>query len=612
LYDQLRVSLREQTARAGMLKPIRSDRPQDNDQAALLALLVRELRHAAIFLLDVDGRLASWNPGVENLLGFEEADFVGQPGHIIFTPEDRAQGVPEKEMQTAARNGDAADVRWHVRRDGTRIFVDGLLQALRDENGALLGFAKILKDATERQLAQVALHSTLESINDAFYAVDGDFRFTYISRKAEELWGRDRTQLIGRNYWTEFPEFLGTQSYEMHLKVMSERIGVHFETVSPLIGRWIDVSIYPETRGGLSCYFRDIEERKRQETQLRQLTDALKQTQVLVRSLDGTIQFWTTGCERLYGYSRSEALGENSFELLRVELPEPSDVIHQQLLSTGFWHGELSQHRRDGTTLTCASDWILHRAEDGTVLAVIESNIDITEQKRVQAELNRANDELRHFSQIVSHDLQAPVRMVRSYAELLSRRYSSRLDYTADKFLGYIVQGAVTMETLIRTLLRYAASAEQVIAKEPVQVETSLNDVLMMLEPAIKESGAVISFNHLPTVEADPVQFQQVLQNLIGNAIKYRNPGSPLRIRIDADLRGQEWLFSVHDNGVGIDHSSLERIFEPLERLHGPEIAGTGIGLAVCKRIVERHGGRIWVESVPGSGSTFRFTLPAS
>jgi light-regulated signal transduction histidine kinase (bacteriophytochrome) len=304
-------------------------------------------------------------------------------------------------------------------------------------------------------------------------------------------------------------------------------------------------------------------------------------------------------------------LGQNSFELLQVTIPEPPDLIQEQLLSTGVWHGELSQRKRDGTKLTCASDWVLHRADGANVLSVIESNIDITAQKRVEAELNHANEELRRFSHIVSHDLQAPVRMVRSYAELLSRRYGGTLDGTAHQFLEYIVQGGVAMQTLIRTLLQYAQSTERPITKQTVDTGAALNAVLMVLDPAIQEAGAEISFGNLPTVSADLVQFQQVLQNLIGNAVKYRQPGRAPRIQLEVAFREGEWLFSVHDNGIGIDPHSRERIFKPLERLHGPEIAGTGIGLAVCKRIIEHHGGRIWVDSEPGKGSTFRFTLPA-
>lgn len=593
-----------------MLQPIRSDKPAENDNAALYALLVSDLRHAAVFLLDTEGRIASWNPGVEYLLGYGESEWVGQSGAIVFTPEDRASGEPEKELAAARTGGAAADVRWHLRKDDSPIFVDGVMQRLSSPDGTLLGYAKVMKDATERQVAQETLHSMVESISDAFYGLDSEFRFTYVNSKAEEWWGRSRESLVGRHYWTEFPSAKGSESYRMHLKCMAERNPLRYETISPIIGRWVDVSLYPDARGGLSCYFRNIEDRKRDEDRLRQLTEGLNLTQVIVRELDGTVQFWSEGSARLFGFTSDEALGRSVHELLQSEFPEPLEQLQARLLSSGRWHGESRHVCRNGSLVICESDWILHRGPSGEVRAVIEANTDITGQKKSQEQLQRANEELTQFSHIVSHDLQAPLRMVRSYAELLARRYQSQLDQTADEFLNFILQGARGMDTLIRTLLEYAQATDYPVRKQQVRVDTVLAAVLMALQPAIDESGAEIVYENLPTVEADPVQLQQVLQNLVGNALKYRKPDAKPRVHLHVEGRPHEWLFSVEDNGIGIDPRHKERIFEPLRRLHGPEIAGTGIGLAVCKRIVERHGGRIWVESQPGRGSAFRFCLP--
>jgi PAS domain S-box-containing protein len=237
---------------------------------------------------------------------------------------------------------------------------------------------------------------------------------------------------------------------------MAERKPVRFEAVSPIIGRRVGVSIYPEEQGGLSCYFRDIEEEKRDEGRLRQLTEGLNLSQVMVRALDGTVEFWSAGCTRLYGFKAEEAPGHVSHDLLRTGFPEPLEHIHERLLSAGRWHGELRHTRADGSPVFVESDWVLHRDSGGEIRAVIEANTDITEQKAAQHQLERANQELSQFSHIVSHDLQAPLRMVRTYAELLARRYSSKLGDPADEMLRFILQGAESRDRLIRTLLEYA------------------------------------------------------------------------------------------------------------------------------------------------------------
>ena len=239
-----------------------------------------------------------------------------------------------------------------------------------------------------------------------------------------------------------------------------------------------------------------------------------------MRALDGTVEFWSAGCTRLYGFAAEEALGHLSHDLLRTEFPEPLERIHELLLSAGRWHGELRHTRADGSLVIVESDWVLHRDSGGEIRAVIEANADITEQKVTQHQLERANQELSQFSHIVSHDLQAPVRMVRTYAELLARRYRSKLDHPADEMLGFILQGAESMDRLIRTLLEYAHSADGPVVKQPVPVDTLMAGVLMALQPLIDDTGAEVRCGPLPTVDADAVHLEQVLQNLVGNALE--------------------------------------------------------------------------------------------
>jgi len=309
--------------------------------------------------------------------------------------------------------------------------------------------------------------------------------------------------------------------------------------------------------------------------------------------------------------------------------PQKAREGYQQVFAKGFVTDyPLTIRHQDGRLTDVLYNANVYEDAHGNVLGVFAAARDITERKRVEAELARhrehleelvlrrtedlarSNRDLEQFAYVASHDLQEPLRAVGGFVGLLQQRYQGKLDEKADGYIGSAVDGVTRMQTLIGDLLSYSRVGTKGRALEPTEAGESLKDALTNLRASIEESGAVIQVDPLPTVRADAVQLTQLFQNLIANAIKFRSDRPP-EIQIGARREQDGWLFWVRDNGIGIEPQYAERIFMIFQRLHTRKTyPGTGIGLAICKRIVERHGGRIWVESQPGQGSTFYFTLP--
>jgi light-regulated signal transduction histidine kinase (bacteriophytochrome) len=310
-------------------------------------------------------------------------------------------------------------------------------------------------------------------------------------------------------------------------------------------------------------------------------------------------------------------LGQVTHNFLKTIFPGAREELEAALMEHGQWYGELGHTKADGASIVVASRQVLQRGEKGEPVAILEINRDITERKQAEEtmarqaqELARSNAELEQFAYVASHDLQEPLRIITSYLQILERRYKENLDEDAVRYIARTVAGALRMRTLINDLLAYSRVGTGGKPFAAVDCEQVLAEALGNLKVAVGESGALITHDPLPRVLADDLQLVQLMQNLLSNAIKFRGQETP-KVHVAARKKGKEWVFSVQDNGIGMEPEYGERIFGIFQRLHTrTEYPGTGIGLAVCKKIVERHGGRIWVESVPHQGSTFYFTIP--
>jgi PAS domain S-box-containing protein len=380
----------------------------------------------------------------------------------------------------------------------------------------------------------------------------------------------------------------------------------------------------------VTAAIRDISVRRAAELHLAQmegryrgLLEAAPDAMVVVNPA-GEIVLLNVQAEKQFGYRRDELVGQQvkniipegfAERLVADALRSAEDALAQQI-GTGI---ELTGRHKNGGDFPI--EIMLSPLESAEGVLVTAAIRDISTRKTAELhllrkveELNRSNEELGQFAYIASHDLQEPLRMVASYTQLLSRRYKGKLDADADEFIAFAVDGASRMQRLIQDLLAYSRVGTKGRDLLDTSSEEALERALINLRGAIEESGALITHGPLPPVLADETQLVQLFQNLVGNAIKYQHPGGVPQVHVSVTRSGEDkWMFAVKDNGLGIDSQYFDRIFGMFQRQHKrEEFAGTGIGLAICKKIVERHGGNITVESQPGQGSTFRFALAGS
>jgi PAS domain S-box-containing protein len=512
-----------------------------------------DLANDAVIIRDVNDCITYWNKGAERLYGWKEEEVLGMVSHELFQtvfPESR-----DVIMQAVYREGAWDGELSHTTRDNARLIVESHWTLYHDNDGKPSAIFEVSNDITERKKAEenaraasLYSRSLLEASLDPLVTISAEGKITDVNKATEDVTGFSRDELIGTDFSTYFTK--PVKAKEGYQQVFTEG----FVRDYPLAIR--------HTSG--------------------RITDVLYNATVY-RNEAGEIQ-------GVFAAARDVTERKRAEEALRRARDELEQIVQER---THELQEEIEEHKVTEEELRTTTE----------------------ELREITQELRRSNKELEQFAYIASHDLQEPLRTVTSSIGLLENWYKGRLGAEADTFINYAVSGAKQMQLLIKDLLAYSRVTSRGESFAPVHCEDVFRHAIDNLKTAIEESEATITLPEtMPMVMGDKMQLIQLFQNLIGNAIKFRSEQPPaVQIGVERDGERNDLLFSVRDNGIGMDMQYADKIFTIFQRLHTTEqYPGTGVGLALCKKIVERHGGRIWVESELGRGSTFYFTLPVS
>jgi len=606
----------------------------------------------AMVVVNPTGEIVLLNVQAENQFGYSRDELIGQEVRNIipqgFAERLIADGTRSAAEALAQQIGAGIELVGR-RKDGSEFPLEIMLSPLESAEGILVTAAirdiSVRKNAEKhlarmeerRRLGEDALRESEERYrmlldgiqNYAIFSMDPRGQILSWNAGAERIKGYSADQIIGRNFSCFFTSADIERGRPEEILRIAAASGRHEEQgmrVRRNGSRFLANVVFTALRDaagnlrGFSEFSHDLSESQESEARYRGLLEAAPDAMVVVNQA-GEIVLLNVRAEKELGYSRDELVGQKVKNIIPEGFAEriiadgtrsAAEALAQQI-GTGI---ELVGRRKDGSEFPI--EIMLSPLESADGILVTAAIRDITERKesdehlaKTVEELKRSNDDLQQFAYVSSHDLQEPLRMVSSYTQLLAKRYKGRLDSDADEFIAFAVDGCNRMQGLIQDLLAYSRAGTIEKKLREVHSENALQKALINLRAAIKQSGAVVTHDTLPAITTDETQFTQIFQNLVGNAIKYRRAEDP-RVHVSAARNdGNEWTFSVRDNGLGIDPQYFERIFVLFQRLHGrDEFEGTGIGLAVCKRIVERLRGRIWVESQLEKGSTFYFTLP--
>jgi PAS domain S-box-containing protein len=621
-------------------------------------LLVSSIHDYAIFMLDVDGKVVSWNKGARNIKGYTAEEIIGKSIDVFYTAEDNKAGLPQSNLAFAKEHGHYETEGWRVRKDGSVFYADVVFNVMMDQQGKIYGYAKVTRDITEKRRAEDRIRFLAliaDNIQDPVISADNNFKVTNWNLSAEKLFGWKSDEAMGK----EFGNLLGVvYPNETRAEIVNafEKNGYwqgeviyHTKHGDPL-NILTTASQIKDNKGSITgnlVIVKDITARKKAEMELSKLnaelelrvkerTKELSESErhyrmlvdqspdgIFLSDADGNYQEVNkAGCE-LTRYTAGEILRMTIADMVMPEelkrLPVETGKLQTGKLSLSEW----KFRRKDGSVFI--GEVIARMLPDGRLQAILR---DITERKEIEnkiknlnaaleiqvakrtQELQAANKEMEAFTYSVSHDLRAPLRGIIGFANILEEDYATQLDDEARRITKVIRDNTLKMGNLIDDLLAFSRTGKQELIKSKVDMNLLVKEIVD--EYKSKPPGNIDwQIHELPLVNADANTIRQVWVNLISNAVKYSEKKPQVVIEINSYLNTSEVIFYVKDNGVGFDDQYKNKLFKVFQRLHSSdEFEGTGVGLALVEKIVLKHGGVVWAEGKEGNGACFYFSLP--
>jgi len=597
-----------------------------------------ELLDAGVFETDTNGIVTYTNRKGLQIFNLDENDFKnGINVFDVIVAQDL--DIARNNFISVLKHEDVGPVEYLLKRKDGTTFTGLTYSSAITHDGIVVGVRGVVVDISELKQAEQALKESegkyrelTDLLDEGVFEMDLDGNFTYANRKGLSYLSIDEPDLISELnvFDIVIPQDVERAKERLTLVISQQDTGpIEFQimrkdgTTFPVLTHSSAI-IRDNVVVGIRGVVFDISEIKKTEQALRESEERFR---TLIKSLhegiwvldkDDITTFVNPRMAEMLGYKEEEMTGkpvyafndEQWMEYTIESLERRKQGVSEQL------EGELVHKNGNPVYVLIEASPIFDK--DGIYSGSIAGIQDITERKNAEnrlkqtmVELDRSNKELEQFAYVTSHDLREPLRMITSFSQSLEKRYKDKLDSNANEYIHFMVDGASRMQRLIDDILVYSRVSTRGQPFELVELDNVLQEVMINLKAAIEETDANIIIDILPTIQADPTQMKQVFQNLIANAIKFHKDGESPIIQISVKKEVGEWLFSVKDNGIGMDPELFGRLFNLFQRLHPPDkYPGTGVGLAVTKKIVQRHGGRIWVESQPGVGSTFYFTIP--
>jgi len=631
---------------------------------------------------DNDFILTRWNKPAEKLLGWKSEEVIGKNATGVFrTSYPNETRVQIFDLLNA--NGIwQGEVIYHTK-SGKPVYVLSTISYIKDAVGNATGYLVLIRDISLRKIAEQALSKLnaeleqrvkerteavvktleekriiLESIGDAFFAVNKQWTVNYWNRVAEIDLGVKKAEIIDKNLWEIFSDSVDSVSYRKYHEALATNKVVHFEDYYAALTKWYEISAYP-SENGLSVFFKDITERKRAVDEIKTLNEGLErrvnerteeltmankelrylgeekekrsieltemlervsflasiadniQDPVISTDSNACITQWNYAAEKLFEWTREEVIGKVTAEFFKVDfLGETRDHIVELLNSQKAWQGELIYYTKSGKPINGLATVSHLRDGQGNIVGNLTLIRDITYLKKTEDELKNSNSELESFSYSVSHDLRAPLRAINGNAAILEEDYVEKLDAAGVKVLHSISRNSKKMGVLIDDLLAFSKLGRKQISVSEIDMNALVGSVREELVVEEIRGRTSIKVSALPSIYGDQSLIRQVWINLIANAIKYSRNKPNTLVEISAATKDDFVVYAIKDNGVGFDMQYYDKLFGVFQRLHSnEEFEGTGIGLAIVKRIVHRHSGTVWAESKPNEGTCFYFSL---